>query len=132
MAEEHLRECPLVLIVRDHESGRWYIAESDMPGLWLEADSPAALIARIVKAAPEIMEMNAGINRTVRLTPDYSEIDALLAGLPKQPFREGQAFLDDLVTAEHYLVSALTGEFIVRFKPTDKLIRQVAALRAGD
>lgn len=42
----------------DEETGRWYIAESDIPGLWLEADDPLALIARIQKAAPELIELN--------------------------------------------------------------------------
>lgn len=42
----------------DAETGRWYIAESDIPGLWLEADSPSELVARIQAAAPEIVELN--------------------------------------------------------------------------
>ena len=42
----------------DDETGRWYIAESDIPGLWLEADNPMALIARIQEAAPELIELN--------------------------------------------------------------------------
>ena len=66
----------------------------------------------------------------VRLVPDWSEVDALMAGLPEQPFTRGEATLDELVTNESHLVSALTGECIVRFKPTEKLIRGVAAVRA--
>ena len=66
----------------------------------------------------------------VRLVPDWSEVDALLAGLPEQPFSRGEATLDELVTNESHLVSALTGECIVRFKPTEKLFRAVAAVRA--
>lgn len=67
---------------------------------------------------------------TVQLTPDWSEVDALMAGLPEQPFTRGEATLDELVTNESHLVSALTGECIVRFKPTEKLIRGVAAVWA--
>ena len=66
----------------------------------------------------------------VRLVPDWSEIDTLLAGLPEQPFREGEATFNDLVTVETHLGPALTGEAIVHFKPTDVLIRRVAALKA--
>ncbi len=42
----------------DPETGRWYVAESDIPGLWLEADSPSELMAKIQAAAPEIIELN--------------------------------------------------------------------------
>jgi hypothetical protein len=47
-----------VHLARDDETGRWYIAESDIPGLWLEADDPIALIERIKLAAPEMIELN--------------------------------------------------------------------------
>ena len=66
----------------------------------------------------------------VRLVPDWTEIDALLAGLPEQPFREGEATFNDLVTVETHLGPALTGEAIVHFNPTDLLVRRVAALKA--
>lgn len=66
----------------------------------------------------------------VRLVPDWSEIDDLLLGLPEQPFARGEAVFDDLMTVETHLVSALTGEAIVYFKPTDILIRRVTALKA--
>lgn len=42
----------------DEQTGRWYVAESDIPGLWLEADNPVALIERIQTAAPELIELN--------------------------------------------------------------------------
>lgn len=42
----------------DEETGRWYIAESDIPGLWLEADTPLELMAKIEQAAPEMIELN--------------------------------------------------------------------------
>jgi len=47
-----------VHIDRDDETGRWYVANSDIPGLRLEADDPLALIARIELAAPELIELN--------------------------------------------------------------------------
>lgn len=47
-----------VHLAQDEETGRWYIAESDIPGLWLEADDPMALIQRIQEAAPELIELN--------------------------------------------------------------------------
>lgn len=42
----------------DEETGRWYVAESDIPGLWLEADDPIALMHRIAEAAPELIALN--------------------------------------------------------------------------
>ena len=47
-----------VHIARDDETGRWYIASSDVPGLRLEDDDPLKLIARIELAAPELIELN--------------------------------------------------------------------------
>ena len=47
-----------VHLARDEESGRWYIAESDIPGFWLEADDPGSLVDRIMQAAPEMIELN--------------------------------------------------------------------------
>lgn len=55
MAEIHeLR----VHLARDAKTRRWYIAESDIPGLWVEADTPGALMDRIADAAPELIELN--------------------------------------------------------------------------
>lgn len=42
----------------DEETGRWYIAESDIPGLRLEDADPLALMARIQEAALELIELN--------------------------------------------------------------------------
>ncbi len=42
----------------DEDTGRWYVAESDIPGLWLEADDPASLIEKIKQVAPELIELN--------------------------------------------------------------------------
>lgn len=42
----------------DDETGRWYVAESDIPGLRLEDENPLKLIERIEQAAPELIELN--------------------------------------------------------------------------
>jgi Domain of unknown function (DUF1902) len=42
----------------DQDAKVWYIADSDIPGLCLEADNPQALIARIEASAPEMIELN--------------------------------------------------------------------------
>jgi len=47
-----------VHIACDDETGRWYVAESDVPGLRLEDADPAKLIARIEMAVPELVELN--------------------------------------------------------------------------
>ncbi|PZO91881.1 MAG: hypothetical protein DI623_01405 [Sphingomonas sanxanigenens] len=43
---------------RDEDTGRWFVSSSDIPGLWLEADNPVALMERIASAAPELIELN--------------------------------------------------------------------------
>lgn len=45
-------------LARDDETGWWYIAASDIPGLVLEAKTPAGLIQKIEEAAPEMIELN--------------------------------------------------------------------------
>ena len=47
-----------VHIAEDDETGRWYISESEVPGLRLEADTALELIRRIELAAPEMIEAN--------------------------------------------------------------------------
>lgn len=47
-----------VHIACDEETGRWYVAESDVPGLRLEDADPLKLIARIELAVPELVELN--------------------------------------------------------------------------
>lgn len=49
-----------VHIACDEETGRWYVAESDVPGLRLEDADPLNLIARIELAVPELVELNLG------------------------------------------------------------------------
>lgn len=42
----------------DEEAQVWYVAESEIPGLRLEADDPMELVKRIAEAAPELVQMN--------------------------------------------------------------------------
>lgn len=42
----------------DAEASVWYIAESDIPGLSLEADDPHELVRRISECAGELIELN--------------------------------------------------------------------------
>lgn len=50
-----------VHLAHDREAAVWYIAKSDIPGLSLEADTPAELLRRIAEAAPELIDLNAGL-----------------------------------------------------------------------
>ena len=45
-------------LAHDDEADVWYVASSDIPGLFLEADTPQALISRLAEAAPEMIELN--------------------------------------------------------------------------
>ena len=47
-----------VHLAYDPDASVWYVAQSDIPGLRLEADDPSALVRRIMDAAPELIEMN--------------------------------------------------------------------------
>lgn len=44
----------------DAEASVWYIAESDVPGLRLEADDPMELVRRISESVAELIELNEG------------------------------------------------------------------------
>jgi hypothetical protein len=47
-----------VHIAQDEESGAWYIAESDIPGLRLEASSADELIRKVEEVATDLIELN--------------------------------------------------------------------------
>lgn len=47
-----------VHFAKDEETGRWYIAQSDIPGLRLEADSADELIRKVEEVAPDLIELN--------------------------------------------------------------------------
>jgi len=48
-----------VHLAKDDETGRWYIAMSDIPGLRVEADSADELIRKVEDVAPDLIELNA-------------------------------------------------------------------------
>jgi hypothetical protein len=48
-----------VHIAYDDEASVWYVAESDIPGLSLEAENPQRLIERIEQCACDLIELNA-------------------------------------------------------------------------
>lgn len=48
-----------VHIAYDREADVWYVAESDIPGLRLEAVTPGDLIQRLIPAAEEMIELNS-------------------------------------------------------------------------
>lgn len=47
-----------VHLAEDEETGRWYIAESDIPGLRVEAATAGELIRKVEEIAPELIELN--------------------------------------------------------------------------
>lgn len=42
----------------DDEAGIWYVGDSDIPGLRLEASDPLELVRRISETAAELVELN--------------------------------------------------------------------------
>lgn len=61
---EHVMDDRFTLSVHfayDEEADVWYVAKSDIPGLSLEAGSPIELLDRVIKAAPELIELNSGV-----------------------------------------------------------------------
>lgn len=64
----------------DPEASVWYIAESDIPGLRLEADDPMDLVRRISESAGELLNLNQSevlerhqskARRAIRFTPIF-------------------------------------------------------------
>lgn len=47
-----------VHFAQDQETGLWYIAESDIPGLRVEAESADELIRKVSDVAPDLIELN--------------------------------------------------------------------------
>lgn len=86
---------------------------------------------------PRMRLMRAGLPvhdmaPSARLIPCWCAVNALLARTPERPVTGWEAIPNDLVTNESYQVSTLTRELIVYFKPTAKLVGEVAAFLAGD
>lgn len=87
MSKKTIAELKVHLAV-DDETGRWYVASSEVPGLNLDSVDPIRLIRRIMAVAPELIELNAvevkrlyGIKRgdPVRLTPVFDSPLSLAA-----------------------------------------------------
>lgn len=87
MAEEKSVELT-VHIACDGETGRWYVSQSQVPGLNLDAVDAPRLIRKILIAAPELLELNAvevqrlhGVmpGAAVRLTPVFDSPLAVAA-----------------------------------------------------
>jgi hypothetical protein len=47
-----------VHLAQDDGTRLWYVAQSDVPGLRLEADSVHELIRKVEEAAPELVDLN--------------------------------------------------------------------------
>ena len=47
-----------VHLAQDAETGLWYVASSQVPGLRLEAESVHELIRKLSDAAPELIDLN--------------------------------------------------------------------------
>ncbi|HEY5720990.1 MAG TPA: DUF1902 domain-containing protein [Allosphingosinicella sp.] len=47
-----------VHLAYDDEADVWYVAQSDVPGLCLEAATAPALVERVMQIAPELIELN--------------------------------------------------------------------------
>ena len=47
-----------VHLARDAETGLWYVAQSQVPGLRLEAQSVHELIRMVADVAPELVDLN--------------------------------------------------------------------------
>lgn len=58
MAKKIITELKVHLAV-DGETGRWFVASSQVPGLNLDSVDPMRLIRRIMTVAPELIELNA-------------------------------------------------------------------------
>jgi hypothetical protein len=47
-----------VHLAQDAETGLWYVAETQVPGLRLEAESVHDLIRKVADLAPELIDLN--------------------------------------------------------------------------
>jgi hypothetical protein len=47
-----------VHLAQDAETRLWYVAESDVPGLRLEAETVHELMRKVEEAAPELVDLN--------------------------------------------------------------------------
>ncbi len=66
----------------DEEAGVWYVAESNIPGLSVEAESPAALMEILADVIPELLVSNKVLSGSDALprVPYNLMLDSIMAG----------------------------------------------------
>ena len=57
-AAAFVKSAHFVIASWDGEAGVWYVRNSSVPGLSLEAETPAALLNKIEVAVPELLTLN--------------------------------------------------------------------------
>ena len=67
-----------VKLVWDNEAGVWITESDDIPALFLESPSFDALIERVRKAAPEMLELNRGYVGPVHLSFEAERVETAL------------------------------------------------------
>jgi Domain of unknown function (DUF1902) len=55
----HLRKIHVVCASWDDEARVWYVRDSSVPGLSLEAESPDLLLKKLEAAVPELLVLNS-------------------------------------------------------------------------
>lgn len=55
----HLRNVYVVFATWDHDAQVWYVRDSSVPGLALEADSVEDLVRKLEVAVPELVALNS-------------------------------------------------------------------------
>jgi len=68
----------VVKLVWDNEANVWITESDDIPGLFLESPSFDALIARVRKAAPEMLELNRSYVGPVILSFEAERVETEL------------------------------------------------------
>ena len=51
-----------IVCARDTDAGVWYVADSDVPGLAIEAPTKEAMLDRISETVPELLALNKHID----------------------------------------------------------------------
>ena len=69
----------IVKLVWDSEADVWITQSDDIPGLFLESPSFDALIDRVRKAAPEMLELNRGYVGPISISFEAERIETELA-----------------------------------------------------
>lgn len=62
----HLRNAYVVFAAWDHDARVWYVRDSSVPGLSLEADSVEGLVRKLEVAVPELAALNSNSQHSAR------------------------------------------------------------------